>query len=394
MTALERLPELVRDSYLEATLHPNEDIVNTTTHKTYTGRWRTQQEQWKRRKILVKQLDISGAKGKYLDYVRELEALATFSQGKVRLRFMHQNDFAHRDLKPANIPIKSKPLDGEWHVKICDLGLSKRVGTEKASTTAKGTPGFMAPEAISGIGLDIRTFDPFLADMWCFGETIFYMLTCKATFNNPILLAEYHKGDLEFPGEALEGIPQSGVIVDFIRKLMSQLPAERLTAEQAAAHPWMDAVLDFSLVSPETEITELCRESLGSVQWIMNRYSVAITGAGQKRIDQLFENNLDPSTAAAQEELSEAEHVRQVPGQGEPSAIWTTTVPGRRHTDIPSDLATTAAQSLPAGQLSDVENQVMNDDQPGEQRELEGTTKEQLVLDEYEYEYETKSFNL
>ncbi|KAF4962631.1 hypothetical protein FSARC_9301 [Fusarium sarcochroum] len=290
MTTLAKLPEIVQESHLEATLHPNEDIVKTTMHKTYSGRWRTQQEQWERKKILgkrgfgivwleervyktstgynlraVKQLDISGIKSKYSDHVRELEALTTFSQQKYvqffvkshgwfgspsslfiameycpngdlkrylenngklpeaqaqnvawqilqGLRFMHQNDFAHRDLKPANILIKSKPPEGKWHVKICDLRLSKRVGTKAESTTAIGTPGFMAPEAISGIGSDTRTFDPFMADMRCLGETVFYMLTFKATFDNLILLSEYHKGNVEFPTKALGETTQSGVL--------------------------------------------------------------------------------------------------------------------------------------------------------------------------------------
>jgi hypothetical protein len=105
---LQDLPELVRDSHLEATFHPNADIPNETTHLKYRGRRRPQQERWARQKILgrggfgivwlekrepegptaynfraVKQLEVAKIRSKQRDCVRELEALAKFSQAKV-----------------------------------------------------------------------------------------------------------------------------------------------------------------------------------------------------------------------------------------------------------------------------------------------------------------------
>lgn len=105
---LQNLPELVRDSHLEATFHPNADIPNETTHLRYWGRRRPQKERWARQKMLsrggfgivwlekresqspeaydfraVKQLDIAKTRAEQRDCVRELEALAKFSQAKV-----------------------------------------------------------------------------------------------------------------------------------------------------------------------------------------------------------------------------------------------------------------------------------------------------------------------
>ncbi|CAG8970826.1 hypothetical protein HYALB_00001614 [Hymenoscyphus albidus] len=98
------------------------------------------------------------------------------------LQFMYQNKFAHRDLKPANILIKSKTLD-EWHVKICDLGLSKRIEGATASTV-RGTPGFTPPEIFLGVSKDSSTVYPFAIDMWCLGETVYNILTLEPAFND------------------------------------------------------------------------------------------------------------------------------------------------------------------------------------------------------------------
>ncbi|KAM6524881.1 hypothetical protein FALCPG4_010456 [Fusarium falciforme] len=170
------------------------------------------------------------------------------------LRFMHNNDFAHRDLKPANILIKSKPPYGDWHVKICDLGLSKRIGTDADTTTAQGTPGFMPPELVPSIGDNPRLIDPVPADMWCLGETIFYLLTSKRTFGGDLIqLQRYWKGK-PFPKEPLLHVRASDVAIGFVQELMAPLPAQRLTAEMADQHELMKPE-PFQEVDQETRET-------------------------------------------------------------------------------------------------------------------------------------------
>ncbi|KAI8667339.1 Autophagy-related protein 1 [Fusarium sp. Ph1] len=339
---LQDLPELVRDSHLEATFHPNADIPNKTTHLKYQGRRRPQQEKWVRQKMLgrggfgivwlekrdpdsptaynfraVKQLDIAKIKSKRRDCVRELEALAKFSQAKYSeffvksygwfqspsalflameycelgdlkdhieehgklaedqvqdigwqilqgLRFMHHNNFAHRDLKPANILIKNKPPHGDWHVKICDLGLSKRIGTDTATSTVQGTPGFMPPESVPGIGDSPKHIDPFPADMWCLGETIFYLLTRKQTFRgDPMQLRQYWKGS-PFPKEPLLQVRASDAAISFVQELMARLPAQRLTAEMADQHELMKPK-PFQEAEQETRETPEGREGSSTI---------------------------------------------------------------------------------------------------------------------------------
>lgn len=124
------------------------------------------------------------------------------------------------------------------------MGLSKRVGTEVTSTTVKGTPGFIAPERIPGIGSNPTTVDPFPCDIWCLGEISFFLLTSGTTFENFLELREYVNGTLGFPQERLDSIGTSASAISFVKDLMATKPLERLSANQADSHLWMKPLDD------------------------------------------------------------------------------------------------------------------------------------------------------
>lgn len=309
MAQRHQLPEIVRDSELSTTFQSSITIHT----KPSSRRNALNQERWRHVKILghggygevwlqrressgspklraLKHIRISNRDSGPRGYMRELEALAKFSQdryneffvkfygwyeyngflhiatefcehGDLRaylknvgrlpedqaqdiaaqvlggLIMMHEAKFAHRDIKPANVLIKSKPPD-EWWVKVCDLGLSKRTEGVPGSTTVRGTPGFMAPET-AGFHDDPKSVDPCLADMWCFGETVFQMLTGSGTFSNLANLVNYSKGDVEFPVGGMKEANTSNDAMDFVKSLMKVNPNERLEAAEAQDHPWM-----------------------------------------------------------------------------------------------------------------------------------------------------------
>jgi serum/glucocorticoid-regulated kinase 1/serum/glucocorticoid-regulated kinase 2 len=67
------------------------------------------------------------------------------------LEYLHSITVIYRDLKPENVL-----LDEEGHLKISDFGLSKSGVTDesKKAFTFCGTPEYLAPEILKGIGHD------------------------------------------------------------------------------------------------------------------------------------------------------------------------------------------------------------------------------------------------
>ncbi|KAH7128893.1 kinase-like domain-containing protein [Dactylonectria macrodidyma] len=156
------------------------------------------------------------------------------------LCYMHEEGFAHRDLKPANILIKSHP-PARWWVVICDHGLSKRVEDNPAMTTLlRGTPMFMSPER-HGFYDDIvpEKADPYATDMWCLGETTFQMLCDEPTFGSGDKLRQYARGLVDFPTDPLRKVKVDEQAIEFVTLVMLSHPAGRLTCFQAREHAWM-----------------------------------------------------------------------------------------------------------------------------------------------------------
>uniref|UniRef100_A0A0B7K400 non-specific serine/threonine protein kinase n=1 Tax=Bionectria ochroleuca TaxID=29856 RepID=A0A0B7K400_BIOOC len=165
---------------------------------------------------------------------------------------MHEEKFAHRDLKPANILIKSHPPTHPWVVKVADFGISRRdQGTTMNPTTSvRGTGSFMPPELLGFSGENSRAVDLYAVDMWCYGETLFRMLTGGGTFEKPADLYGYYFGHVKFPRAVLEEIQLSPAVIDFLQSLLTCDPAQRLTSETALDHSWMET--DFQVPRMKT----------------------------------------------------------------------------------------------------------------------------------------------
>lgn len=95
------------------------------------------------------------------------------------LSHAHEQGVLHRDLKPANVVIG---VDGR--PKILDFGLAlereRTAGAETESEEADpgiaGTPGYMAPEVLSGAAPDTRS------DIWALGVVLFEMAVGERPF--------------------------------------------------------------------------------------------------------------------------------------------------------------------------------------------------------------------
>eukprot|EP00941_MAST-03F_sp_MAST-3F-sp1_P004520 g4520.t1 len=89
----------------------------------------------------------------------------------VALRYIHKMGFMFRDIKPENLLLSKK-----GYLKMIDFGFSKRLKRFEKSYTLCGTPEYIAPEMVLGIGHDHAV------DFWAVGVLAFELLFKRTPF--------------------------------------------------------------------------------------------------------------------------------------------------------------------------------------------------------------------
>ena len=101
------------------------------------------------------------------------KALRLAEEIATALDYAHAQGVVHRDIKPANILITA---DG--HAKIADLGIAKlNLAQFTLPGHVLGTPAYMAPEQLSGEGVDGRS------DLFSLGVILYAMVTGHSPFH-------------------------------------------------------------------------------------------------------------------------------------------------------------------------------------------------------------------
>ena len=154
------------------------------------------------------------------------ELIKYVSELALALNFTHKRLIVHHDIKPANIL-----RDSFNRTKLADFGLAKEYKVPH-SEYFKGSVPYMAPEVFAR-----QNYDPFKADVWSFGVTVYQLAT----------------GQLPFRGESLSDIKEH-ILSGFIPKLQN-------------APIFIQEVLRYSLIySPEN------RASMSQIVNIIGKY--------------------------------------------------------------------------------------------------------------------------
>ncbi|OHT11108.1 Serine/threonine-protein kinase GRIK2 [Tritrichomonas foetus] len=154
-----------------------------------------------------------------------------FGQVLTALQYLHNQRLAHRDIKVENVM-----LSGEGDAKLCDFGISVYVPTdaELIDTEMKGTPAYCAPELFC-----TEKYDPFKADIWAFGVTLyilsFHDLPFKAA-NVYKMQQAIAEDEVTFPDGA---DPQ---LADLISQMLIKDPSKRITIDGIWSHPWANGL--------------------------------------------------------------------------------------------------------------------------------------------------------
>ncbi len=136
-------------------------------------------------------------------------------------------------------------LEGDV-VKLTDFGFSRVVGEAEMMKTLVGTPLYLAPEVMA---LAMGTREPEFesacgygkaVDMWSLGVVLYIVLSGRPPWddrNFGALCETVLKGAYSFPIERWDGV--TPLAKDLCRRMLTVDPAERITVDEALAHPWL-----------------------------------------------------------------------------------------------------------------------------------------------------------
>ncbi|XP_006814102.1 LOW QUALITY PROTEIN: serine/threonine-protein kinase H1 homolog [Saccoglossus kowalevskii] len=150
------------------------------------------------------------------------------------VRYLHALGITHRDLKPENLLYYHPGNDSK--ILITDFGLAstRKAGDEMTMKTACGTPEYIAPEIL------LRKSYTNSVDLWALGVITFILLSGTMPFDDENRTRLYRKilrAKYSFSGEPWKDV--SNLAKDFIVKLLTVNPNERMGASVSMKHPWL-----------------------------------------------------------------------------------------------------------------------------------------------------------
>ena len=153
------------------------------------------------------------------------------------LEYIHKKNIIHRDLKPENLV-----FDSNGYLHLTDFGISMEYIPGKKLINSSGTPGYIAPEAISNKDHD------FLVDYFALGVIVYELMTGERPYKGKTkkeikeqMLAE--EVQLSVKNLNMEYCDKN--ILDFINRLIKRKKSERLGVNgisEIKNHLWLQNV--------------------------------------------------------------------------------------------------------------------------------------------------------
>lgn len=164
----------------------------------------------------------------------------------------HAKNIVHRDLKPENIVYRTEKQED---LVIIDFGDAKKIKDETTYEDFVGTAFYLAPECTRNrTGWELKA-----SDMWTIGVIAYVLMTGRPPFygrGNKEILKKIVRCKLTFPSN----VKLSGEALSFITSLIKKETSERLTAEEALKHRFLQGD------APDKEISSHVLKQLGNYQ--------------------------------------------------------------------------------------------------------------------------------
>jgi serine/threonine protein kinase/Tfp pilus assembly protein PilF len=127
---------------------------------------------------------------KRIGQLSKTKAISIAKQVCEGLTEAHRLGVVHRDLKPQNIMV-----DSDGNARIMDFGIARSIRTKSITETGMiiGTPEYMSPEQVEGVGVDHQS------DLYSLGVILFEMLTGRVPFRGETPLSVILKHKTEQP---------------------------------------------------------------------------------------------------------------------------------------------------------------------------------------------------
>lgn len=164
---------------------------------------------------------------KRIGQLSKTKALSIAKQVCEGLTEAHRQGVVHRDLKPQNIMV-----DSDGNARIMDFGIARSIRTKSITETGMiiGTPEYMSPEQVEGVGIDHQS------DLYSLGVILFEMLTGRVPFQGDTPLSVILKHKTEQP-------PDPRKFDDQIPDVISRMILKCMEKEKSKRYHTADALL-------------------------------------------------------------------------------------------------------------------------------------------------------